>query len=290
MPIDAAIALFIFAFVPVVVKFTSANPFTIGLFRLAVAACLIGLVYRKQIDWSAFKKKTVWKLVVIGFCFFFHWLTYTFSIKLSGPSICVLGMATYGVQLIFYGALFLGYHVRFKNIACLIAILCGVALVIPSWDFHNNTTLGLALALLSASFYSVIPIMLQKSHEFSQETRIFAQFSVAMIGYGIFAGEAEWITLTTSDWVSLVFLAVFGTFIAHSLWSRVTTRLPTTTSGIIYYLITPAAMLLSHLFLGEELSDKQQIGGAIILVAALINTLNSGHFKKAYDGIRNVSK
>ncbi len=273
MPIDAAIAIIIFAFVPVAVKFTTANAFTIGLFRLVVATGLIGLVYRKKIEWQSFKRPSIWKLIVIGMAFIGHWLTYTFSIKVSGPSICVLGMATYGVQLIFYGSLFLGYHVRAKNIICLLFILVGVALVIPSWDFSNDTTLGLMLALISASFYAIIPIMLQKSHEFSQETRIFSQFGVAMIGYLFFVGNTEWVSLGTNDWWALIFLAVLGTFIAHSLWTRVTSRIPTTTSGVIYYLITPAAMMLSHFLLGEELSFKQQIGGLIILVAALLNTV-----------------
>jgi len=77
-----------------------------------------------------------------------------------------------------------------------------------------------------------------------------------------------------NDWASLIFLAVLGTFVAHSLWTRVSSRLPTTTTGIMYYLITPSAMLLSHLILGEELSGRQQIGGAVILSAALLNTLN----------------
>ena len=277
MPIDAAIAIIIFAFVPVAVKFTTANPFTIGLFRLVVATGLIGLVYRNKIEWRSLfsigERKSIWKLIVIGMAFIGHWLTYTFSIKVSGPSICVLGMATYGVQLIFYGSLFLGYHVRPKNIICLLFILIGVALVIPSWDFSNNTTLGLMLALISASFYAIIPIMLQKSHEFSQETRIFSQFGVAMIGYFFLVGKTEWASLGTNDWWALIFLAVLGTFIAHSLWTRVTSRIPTTTSGVLYYLITPAAMMLSHFLLGEELSFKQQIGGLIILVAALLNTV-----------------
>lgn len=275
MPIDALIAIIIFSFVPVSVKFTAANPFTIGLFRLIVATLLIGLVYRKKINWLAFKSRSSWKLLVVGLCFVCHWLTYTFSIKISGPSICVLGMATYGVQLIFYGSFFLGYHVRVWNIICLLLILVGVFLVIPGLDINNNTTLGLVLALTSASFYSAIPIMLQKSHEFSQETRIFAQFGIGMLVYLLFIPFTEWTYLGRNDWLALIFLAVLGTFVAHSLWSRVTSRLPTTTSGVIYYLITPSAMLLSHFILGEQLSVKQQIGGGVILFAALTNSLQS---------------
>ncbi len=266
-------SILIFSLVPITVKFTGANPYTIGFFRLIVASLMLGVFWRKKINFRAFKEATYWKLLMIGACFFGHWITYTFSIKVSGPSICVLGMATYGVQLIFYGAFFLGYHVTKKNLLCLFLILMGVALVIPSWDFHDNTTLGLALALMSASFYSIIPIMLQKSHEFNQETRIFSQFSIALIGYCFLWPKTQWSGLLAQDWWALLFLAVMGTFVAHTLWSKVVSTLPTTTTGIIYYLITPIAMGLSLFFLKEKLTGVQMIGGAVILGAALINMI-----------------
>lgn len=279
MFIEILTAILIFSLVPIAVKLTHATPFTIGFFRLAIAALMLGFFWNKKINWRAYNQKTFWKLVVIGVCFFAHWITYTYSIKVAGPSICVLGMATYGVQLIFYGSFFLGYHIHKKNLICLFLILLGIALVIPSWDYHNKTTLGLLLALISASFYSIIPIMLQKSHEFSQETRIFYQFSIAFMGYVLFFEQTQWSGLTSTDWYVLLFLAVLGTFVAHTLWSRVVSRLPTTTTGIIYYLITPLAMFFSNWFLGESLSGIQKVGGVVILGSALINTINQDRLK-----------
>ncbi len=179
-------AIGIFSLVPLVIKICAANPYTIGLFRLVVAAALVGLYWRHKINWRVYKEKGSWKLLLIGISFFFHWLTYTFSVKLGGPSITVLGMATYGVQMIFYGSFFLNYHVKLKNILCLILILFGVLCVVPSWDFKDEATLGFVLALVSASFYATIPIQLQRAHEFNMETRTFAQFSVALIGFAIF--------------------------------------------------------------------------------------------------------
>lgn len=283
MLFEICISILIFSLIPITVKFTNANAFTIGFFRLLVASILVSLFWNKKINFKAYKKKNFWKLVFIGLAFFFHWITYTYSIKIAGPSICVLGMATYGVQLIFYGAYFLGHKITKKNLVCLVLILFGVILVIPSWDFHDRTTLGLGLALLSASFYSTIPILLQKSHEFSQESRIFFQFSIAFLCYLALFPLTDWTSLMSVDWIALIFLAVMGTFVAHTLWSKIVSQLPTTTTGIIYYLITPLAMILAALILGEKLTLIQQIGGGVILAGALLNSLNQARFKTAYD-------
>ncbi len=273
-------AISIFSFVPIVVKLTSANAFTIGLFRLMLAAFLLSCFWRKRIDFFAFQKKSFWKLLLIGFCFFAHWLTYTFSVKVSGPSFTVMGMATYGVQLIFYGAVFLNNSVNKKNIFCLILILTGVALVIPDWSLGNNTTFGLVLALISASFYAAIPILLQKAHEFNQETRVFFQFSVALVGYLLLSPLSDFRSLLLHDWMALLFLGVLGTFVAHTLWSGLVSTLPTTTTGISYYLITPSAMFISYFVFKEELTFWQVIGALTILMSALVNHLINHHQKK----------
>jgi drug/metabolite transporter (DMT)-like permease len=191
-----------------------------------------------------------------------------------------MGMATYGVQLIFYGSLFLNYNVNKKNIFCLIFILIGVALVIPNWSMGNNTTLGLVLALVSASFYAAIPILLQKSHEFNQETRVFYQFSIALIGYTFLLPFSDYQSLALNDWLALIFLGVFGTFIAHTLWSGLVSSLPTTTTGISYYLITPSAMFISFIVFEEVLSFWQILGACIILSSALTNHLINHHLNK----------
>lgn len=266
-------AIGIFSFVPLVIKFCSANPFAMGFFRLSVGTLLVSLYWRKKINWKVYKEKDAWKLLLIGATFFCHWITYTFSVKLGSPSMTVLGMATYGIQMIFYGAYFLGYHVRPKNIFCLLLILVGVFFVLPSWDLNDKGTIGFTLALISASFYATIPIQLQKAHIFNMETRTFAQFSVAFLGYVFLVPNANWRELVFIDWMGLLFLGVLGTFVAHSLWSRVVAHVPTTTSGIVYYIITPTAMFLSWLLLGETLSSKQLLGAGIILSGAIINML-----------------
>ena len=154
-------------------------------------------------------------------------------------------------------------------------MLLGITQLIPEWNFSNNFTQGIALALLSASFYACLPILHQKTNQyFDHDIRIFSQFFFGLTGFSFFATKTSWV-LTNKDWYALIFLAVFGTFIAHTLWARVTSKLPTTTSGIIYYAITPSALILSHFLLGESLTTKQIIAAGLILSGALYNSLKT---------------
>jgi drug/metabolite transporter (DMT)-like permease len=184
-------------------------------------------------------------------------------------------MSTYGVQLILYGSLFLGYHLRFSNYLALLFVLIGVYLVMPAFSFENNFSKGLMLGLGSAAFYSILPILHQRTNRFfNYQIRIFSQFFFAMLIFLIFLPKTNW-ALTSVDWYTLLFLAIFGTLIAHSLWARFTSHTPTYISGVIYYAITPSALFLSKIVFNESLSIKQILGAILIITAAIYNVWSS---------------
>jgi drug/metabolite transporter (DMT)-like permease len=273
--LEAFTAIFIFSFVPVAIKFTDANPYSIGIFRLFIASFAVLWWWRKKILLNQFKTYQIWRLVLIGAIFFCHWLTYFFAIKIGGAQACVLGMSTYGIQLIIYGSIFLGYHLRLKNYLALIVVLIGIYLLLPEFNLTNQFSKGLMLGLISAAFYSILPILHQRFNQyFDYEIRIFSQFFFCLIGFSFFYPETNW-NLVTKDWFTLLFLAIFGTLIAHSLWAKSTSRLPTYISGIIYYAITPSALILSHLIFNESLNLKQIVGATLIVSAAIFNIWSS---------------
>lgn len=269
--IEAFLAIFIFSFVPVAIKFTAANPYSIGIFRLALAATFVGIWWHKKIDFKSYFKLQSWRLYLIGIIFFFHWITYFWAIKIGGAQACILGMSTYGVQLIFYGSIFLDYKMRPKNYVALILVLLGLYFVLPDFKHESNFSIGVLLGLISAAFYSIMPILHQRSNAyFKHEQRIFSQFLFALMMFLFFIEKTDW-NLVSRDWWALLFLAIFGTLIAHSLWAKASSSLPTYVSGILYYLITPMALVLSYLILGETLSRVQITGSALILSGAVFN-------------------
>ncbi|MFC2125845.1 DMT family transporter [Bacteroidota bacterium] len=262
---EAAVSLILMAGVPILVKFTSANPYTIGVFRLTVGACLIYIVlkpirYRKQLNF-----RNIRNLAVIGLVFSIHWLTYFSSIKMATASIGLLGASTFGIHLIFLGWIFRKNRPSlFDGFAVMIAFI-GTYLVIPEFSLANNITAGLLLGVISGFCFALLPILHQRNQHLPDSVRTFGQLFFAWIVFLFFIPVTEW-HFKTADWLSLLYLAVLGTFIAHWLWVRVTTRMTTTTTSVIFYMVIPMTMALSYFWLGEEMGTKK-IAGAFLIVA-----------------------
>lgn len=265
-------SILIFAFVPLAIKYTTASPLTICLFRLVVTVFVQAFLWRKKINFNIFVRREGLSLWLLGFIFFIHWITYSYGVKIGGASIGVLGLSTYGIQLIIAGTLFLGHHITRKDIICLFFSFVGIVLIIPSWNFQNQTTLGLVLALLSATCFALIPVLHSKTKIHNEQTRIFAQFFGAFIFFLFFVGKTSW-HLQAVDWGVLLFLAVFGTLIAHSMWAKIASTLSPNITGLAYYTIAPITILSSAFFLGEKLTGLQLAGAMIVIVSAIANII-----------------
>lgn len=268
--IEAAITLILMAGIPVFIKFTSANPITIGLFRLGIATLLIALFLRPAKGLDQISKRTIFPLVLIGLLFSIHWITYFLSIKKATASIGILGMSTYGIHLIF-----LGWIVRknkpslFDFIALLLAIF-GTYLIIPEFSFSNSTTVGIVLGIFSGFCFAALPVLHQQYQFIPERLRIFGQFFFALLVFVFFIPWTNW-QLEAVDWWALLYLAIPGTFIAHTLWVRVTTKLSTTTSSLIFYLIIPMTMVISHFWLKEPMPVEKIIGASLIVIGNILS-------------------
>ncbi len=256
--------------VPVFIKFTSANPYTIGIFRLSVGAFLIYVIlkpyrFRKQLT-----IRNIRNLAIIGFVFAIHWLCYFFSIKIATASIGLLGASTYGIHLIFLGWLFRGNRPSLMDGFAVIIALFGTFLVIPELSLTNNITAGLLLGICAGFCFAMLPILHQRNQHLPDSVRTFGQLFFAWIIFLFFIPETEW-NFSAADWLSLLYLAVLGTFIAHWLWVRVTTRLSTTTTSVIFYLVIPVTMVLSHFWLGEKMGMKMILGAFLIITGNLVS-------------------
>lgn len=212
------------------------------------------------------------KLAALGGVFFLHWISYAYAVKLGGPSIGVLGLSTYGLQLVLASSIFLGHRMSTVELLSLILCMIGVVLIVPSWRISDQVTIGILLALFSATCFAMIPILHKSAQEYSQETRIFFQFFGSFILFLFFLPNADWRRLDFIDWSLLLYLGVFGTLIAHSLWAHITAKISPVVAGISYYAIAPITLVLSHFLIKERFNTKQIIGSMIVISSAIIST------------------
>lgn len=268
--VEAAVSLILMAGVPVFIKFTSADTFTIGVFRLTVATFLIFLFLRPDKVTKQLSRRNIISLAIIGLVFSIHWITYFFSIKIASASIGLLGASTYGIHLIFLGWIFRKNRPSaFDGMAVFIAFL-GTYFVIPEISLANNTTVGLLVGICSGFFFALLPILHQRNQQIPENARIFGQLFFAWIVFLFFLPATEW-QLEHADWLSLLYLAILGTFISHWLWVRVTTRISTIITSVIFYSVIPMTMVLSHFWLGEEMGTRKITGAFLIVAGNLIS-------------------
>ena len=266
--IHAAIALVLFGCIPVVVRGVSANAYTIGIVRLAIATLGLAALMKLRGELRGVAPRDLGRLAVIGLLFFGHWLTLFLGIKISSASIGAIGLSTYGAHLLILGAI-TGARVRWTDVVAVLIAVAGALLVVPSFDLRNETALGMLLTSSSALMYASLPLFHQRWSHIRTSTRALGQFAFALVFFLFFAGKAEW-TLSARDWAGLLFLAIGVTLIGHSLWVSVTTRLSPSATSILYYANIPIAIALSAALLGERLTPRSAIGAAMIIGAGVL--------------------
>jgi drug/metabolite transporter (DMT)-like permease len=265
--------------VPVFIKFTSANPITIGTVRLLIASLLMSLLLITKKEKIPVNLKNIKSLLLIGLIFSIHWITYFLSIKTSTASIGILGASTYGIHLIILGWIFLKTKPSWIDGLAILIAFAGTYIIIPEFTLSNDITVGLLLSIVSGLFFALLPILHQKNQQMSNNIRSLGQYVFALPLFLIFTGQLNF-NWEAHDVYSLLYLGVVGTFLAHTFWINVTTSLPTTFTSLIFYIVIPLTMALSHIWLKETMNIEKILGAGLIILANVIGILRK--FRKVH--------
>lgn len=266
--VTALLSVLSMSLVPILIRSTTANEFTIGVVRIAIALLLLSpfiLVKSSQRQHIIQQWKS---LAVVGVVFGGHWLTYFISIKTANASIAALSLSTYGIHLLLLNWVVKKQPIRLIEWLAVSLCFIGCILIAPSLDIKNKMTLGMLIGIFSGFLYACLPLLHQRLLAVPTMTRAWGQFFFASIVFLPFVFETRW-ELTTNDWWSLLALGVICTVIGHSLWVKVSSELPAVITGVMYYLYVPIAMLSSFYFLQEPMTPVMVLG-AIFIVGANI--------------------
>ena len=269
----ALVAVVSMSMVPVLIKSTAANEVTIGIARLLIAV----VIFTPAVYWrghlSTLSRQQWLQLLLIGFVFAVHWLTYFVSIKLATASIAALAITTYGVQYLALAHVFNNEKISPIEWSGVVCCLGGCVLVSPELAMGDSTTQGIAIGLFSALLYASLPLMHRRAQLIPTIDRTWGQFFFALLFFLPLVSYSDW-QLQATDWYKLLVLGVVCTVIAHGLWVKVSTELPAIYTSMIYYLYLPLTVVSSIYFLEESLTIKKLIGIGVVLTVSTAITLN----------------
>jgi drug/metabolite transporter (DMT)-like permease len=269
--VETAVTMVLMGAVPVIIRHLTANVWTIGIVRLAFAVTGITIILALTSGWERPSAREWAGLALVGVLFAAHWSLYFLSVKVSSASMAVIGQSTFGVHLVVLGWL-IGHHaVRARDLLAVALAVGGALLAAPRWSLADHGTVGLSIGILSAFFYSFLPILHQRLARLSSFVRVLGQFGFALAIFLLFLPRADF-HLPAGDWMWLTVLGVVCTLVLHTLWTDITTRLSTLTTSVIFYLAVPMAIVFSIVFLGERVTPSM-LGGAALIVGGNVLAL-----------------
>jgi drug/metabolite transporter (DMT)-like permease len=269
------------ALVPVLVSSVAANEVTIGITRVFIACAVLTPVLLWHKNFKGLATKDWLAMLAIGMVFGLHWWTYFYAIKNSTPSLGALSLTTYGIHLVWINWVISAQAPKLSDVLAILLCFCGCIIVVPSADMANHVTQAFLVGVFSGFLYALLPFLHQKVNHLSTTVRSWGQFSFAGVFFLFFWPQTDW-QLNIYDWQLLLILGVVSTLIAHTLWVKVSTELPSILVSAFYYLYIPIAMVMSYIFMDEAMTTNKLLGATLIVTSCLIGII--------FPALRNAKK
>jgi drug/metabolite transporter (DMT)-like permease len=163
-----------------------------------------------------------------------------------------------------------------RVVAGIVLALAGAALL--AWGtLHVGSGLGLVFLFLSVtswSAYTVIGRRIGDRVSVVEATVLPVCLSVVVFSFGpLFE---HWDSAPAGTLALAAVLGFFGSGVSYAMWSYGIARVPAARAGVYSNLVPVVAVLLAWAALGESLSSRQLVGGAVVLVGALLASSEEG--------------
>lgn len=274
--LTGVIAVLTMSAVPVLVKSSVSNEFTIGISRLGIAVFLFTPLVLWRGHLLRLNRQQWQQLLIIGLVFGAHWLSYFASIKLSTAAIASLTIITYSAQYLVLAWLFNKERVMPLEWLAIAVCFAGCVVVAPEFSLENDVFLGIAVGLFSALLYAAMPLLHQRAQDIGTVERTWGQFIFAMLVFLPFWAYTDW-GFGRVELYRLLILGTVCTVIAHGLWVKASTELPAIYASMIYYLYLPGALVGSVLFLGEPVTTAKLVGCTMVFGSSAALSLYRYH-------------
>ncbi len=256
-------------------------PVTVGFRALFAGLALWGYGRLTGLQFKIAKTDR-WTILGAGVLMGIHWLTYFYALHLSNVAIGMLSLFTYPIMTAVMQPLLSGTKVQRFHLLLGGAILVGIFLLVPEFDLQNTYVQGVAMGLFSAFCYSLRNIILQtKVHRYHGSVLMLFQ----MLVISLLLSPVFFLLDTSSLGTYLpavLTLAILTTALGHSLFLYSFRHFSVVSASIISCLQPVYGIILGAIFLREYPEWNTYVGGAIILLAVIAESLRVQRKRKSF--------
>jgi len=277
--IKIATAMLIWGSVGIFARFSNLSGLGVAFFRVSLGAFLLFVILVGRNEWLQSLSQLMrarWKpLLALGISLALNWvfLFTAFQYTTIANAVLVYYMAPIIATVISWR--FLDERLSLKSWLLIGTAFAGLILIISgqSIDFGNRDFVGILLALTAAFFYALIPNLGRFLRGIDGKTLTFLQLAIASVVLAPFmavsgVGKPVW-------WAIFVLVAVH-TVLALFLYMDGLKEVEVNEAALLSYLDPMSAVVYAFLVFGEVPGGRTALGGALILLASLLDVKARG--------------
>lgn len=204
-----------------------------------------------------------------------HWWAFFLSIQISSVAVGLITFSTFPLFVTFLEPLVFKEKLKPRDILTAVAVFVGILLVVPDFDFSNNVTKGGAFGIFSGFTFALLALVNRRN------ARALDYIAVSFY-QNLFAALFLFLPVIIlkitppqfSDLPELLFLGIFCTALAHTLFIKSLTFIRAQTASIIAGLEPVYGIILAFFMLNEMPEARTLAGGMIIIGTTLFACLD----------------
>ena len=254
---------------------TIAMPPTTTIFWRALLAVLLfaGLAWWQGTSLRINNRRDLGKVLLSGVLMAVHWVTYFYALRLSSVAIGMLSLFTYPVFTAMLEPLLLKTRFQWAHLSLGVLTLVGIYFLVPAFDLANDQFQAIGWGIFSALSYALRNLLLKApvAHYRSTVLMFYQIGTVALV-----LAPLLWLNGPgdiAHQWPPLLLLALLTTVVGHTLFLASFRHFSITTASIMSCTQPIFGIILGAIFLQEYPTWGTCLGGALILLAVVLESL-----------------
>lgn len=274
------LVMLIFGSIGLFVKNINLSSSEIAFFRGAVGSLfLIGASFfvKKRLNFKT-SKKNILLLILSGSAMGFNWIFLFEAYRYTTVSNATLSYYFAPVFVMLLAPFLLKEKWTWLKGASILMAMAGLFLVVnPGGGLLSgsyNHPVGISYGLLAAALYASVILInkfIKNLSDFETTVMQLLVASVVLLPYVWLTEDMNYANLDVKSITLLVVVAIIHTGLAYLLYFSVMKKLNGGTIAVLSYIDPISAVLLSALFLNENMTIVQIIGGVLILGSTFLN-------------------
>ena len=245
-------------------------------FRGSFGAILIYIFCKiKGVNLKINNKKDLLSFIISGFFMAAHWVTYFYALKLSNVALGMLSMYTFPVMTALLDPFFSKQQLNKIHVLLGVLVLIGVYILVPDFSLENDEAKGILLGVLSAFCYALRNLTTKKHvKNYNGSMLMLYQLlvvAVLLVPVLFFSDVSNF----ESELPLLLLIALLTTAIGHTMMINSLQHFSVSTASIISSVQPIFGILIAYVFVNEKPSITTFIGGGLILVTVVIESVRS---------------